>query len=123
MLLLSWGFFFLNCSWTQGPFFVFILLCRPSEESLQWGTIPDDSPSKDWQPTLGWEIARFEPGTAGLESCVATNEPPLLPKSHHCSLMSHHCLITILKPFGGQQHEWSYKASPPSSGFYLILFL
>ncbi len=41
-------------------------------------TIPDGSPSKDWQYTV-CRLAGFEPGTAGLQSSVTTNEPPLLP--------------------------------------------
>ncbi len=54
-------FFFLNCFWwTRGPFFVFILLCRPSEDSLQWSTIPDGSPAKDWQSTVGWGDCRIQ---------------------------------------------------------------
>ncbi len=64
----------------EAPFFVFILLCSPSEVSLQWSTIPDGSPSTDWQSTVkAGEIAGYKPGTAGLQSGVATNEPPLLP--------------------------------------------
>jgi hypothetical protein len=55
--------------------FLFILLCHPSEDSLQWSTIPDGSPSKDCEE----EIAGSEQRTAGLQSGVATNEPPLLP--------------------------------------------
>ncbi len=47
-------FFSLNCFWwTRGPFFVFFLLCR------QWSTIPDGSPSKDWQSTVGWGDCRI----------------------------------------------------------------
>ncbi len=38
---------------TQGPI-VNILLCRRSEDSLQGSAIPDGSPSKDWQSTVGW---------------------------------------------------------------------
>jgi hypothetical protein len=56
-----------------------ILLCRPLEDSLQGSAIPDGSPSKDWQSTVGWGDAGFEPRTAVLQSGVATNEPPLLP--------------------------------------------
>ncbi len=51
--------FFLNCFfwWTRGPFFVFtVFLCRPSEDSLRRSTIPDGSPSKDWQSTVLWGI-------------------------------------------------------------------
>jgi hypothetical protein len=33
---------------------VFILLCRRSEDSLQGSAMPDGSPSKDWQSTVGW---------------------------------------------------------------------
>jgi hypothetical protein len=50
-------FLFLNCfSGTKVPI-VYILLCRPSEDSLQGNAIldiPDGSPSKDWQSTVGW---------------------------------------------------------------------
>jgi hypothetical protein len=38
---------------TEGPI-VYILLCRPSEDSLQRSAIPDGSPSKDWQSAVGW---------------------------------------------------------------------
>jgi hypothetical protein len=34
---------------------VYILLCHPPEDSLQGSAIPDGSPSKDWQSTVGWE--------------------------------------------------------------------
>ncbi len=40
-------------SGTEVPI-VYILLCRPSEDSLQGSAIPDGSPSKDWQSTVGW---------------------------------------------------------------------
>ncbi len=33
---------------------VYILLCCPSEDSLQQSAFPDGSPSKDWQSTVGW---------------------------------------------------------------------
>jgi hypothetical protein len=33
---------------------VYILLCHPSEDSLQESAIPDGSPSQDWQSTVGW---------------------------------------------------------------------
>jgi hypothetical protein len=33
---------------------VYILLRRPSEDSLQQSAIPDGSPSKDWQSIVGW---------------------------------------------------------------------
>jgi hypothetical protein len=46
--------------WTRGTFFVFILLCRPSEDSLQWSTIPNGSPSEDWQSTVGWGDCRIQ---------------------------------------------------------------
>ncbi len=35
---------------------VHILLCRPSEDSLQGSAIPDGSPSKDWQSNVGWGV-------------------------------------------------------------------
>ncbi len=46
----------------SGPgtlFFVSILLCRPSEDSLLWSTIPDGSSSKDWQSIVGWGDCRI----------------------------------------------------------------
>jgi hypothetical protein len=33
---------------------VYILLCHPSEVSLQQSVIPDDRPTKDLQSTVGW---------------------------------------------------------------------
>ncbi len=85
--------FFLYCFWwTRVPFFVFILLCHPSEDSLQWSTIPDGSPSKDRQSALAGEIAGFEPGTVG-SSLVS------LPMSHHCSLF-------YINGEGGAAWEW-----------------
>ncbi len=52
--------FFLNYFWwTVGPIFVFILLSCHSEGSLQWSTIPDGSPSKDWQSAVGWGDCRI----------------------------------------------------------------
>ncbi len=57
---------------------VYIFLCRPSEDSLQWSAIPDGSPSKDWQSTVGWGDCWITPRTGVSQSGVATNEPPLL---------------------------------------------
>jgi hypothetical protein len=48
-------FFFLNCFLVEQKSLLFyILLCRPSEDSLQGSAIPDGSPSKEWQSTVGW---------------------------------------------------------------------
>jgi hypothetical protein len=48
-------FFSLNCFWwNSSPYCFYILLCRPSEDSLQGSDIPDGSQSKDWQSTVGW---------------------------------------------------------------------
>jgi hypothetical protein len=33
---------------------VYILLCRPSGDSLQRSAIREGSPSQDWQSTVGW---------------------------------------------------------------------
>jgi hypothetical protein len=35
---------------------VYILLYRPSEDSLQQSAIPEGSPSRDWQSTVGWGV-------------------------------------------------------------------
>jgi hypothetical protein len=37
----------------QKSYCFYILLCCPSEDSLQGSAIPDGSPSKDWQSTVG----------------------------------------------------------------------
>jgi hypothetical protein len=39
--------------WNRSPC-VYILLFRPSEDSLQWSAIPDGSPSQAWQSTVNW---------------------------------------------------------------------
>ncbi len=54
------------------PFFVFILLCRLSEDSLRRSIIPYGNPSKNWQWSVVWYIAGFEPGTVGVQSSVST---------------------------------------------------
>ncbi len=47
-ILDAFGFFSLIVfGGTEIPI-VYILLCRPSEDSLQRSIIPDGSPSKDW---------------------------------------------------------------------------
>jgi hypothetical protein len=51
-----------------------------SEVSLRPSAIPGGNPPGDWQSALGWGDARFEPGTAGLQSGT-------LPLSHHASLI------------------------------------
>ncbi len=86
---------------------VYILLCRPSEDSLQQSAIPDGSLSKDRQSTVGWGdccIWSFTIWCYYLWATTAPHEPPLLLMSHHCSPkppllpyeppplpMSHHC--------------------------------
>jgi hypothetical protein len=48
--------FFLNCfGGPEAPFCIY----SPLPLSLQWNTIPDGSPSKDWQSTVGWEDSRI----------------------------------------------------------------
>jgi hypothetical protein len=92
-----------------GPeaFFVLILLCSPTDDSLQWSNIPEGSPSKDCQsscrprrllisyprlqiynlvlpptkpPLLPYEppLLRNEPPMLPDESRLLQNEPPLL---------------------------------------------
>jgi hypothetical protein len=58
---------------------VYILLCHPSEDSLQQSATSDGSPSKAWQSTVGWGDCWIRTQTAVSQSGVATNEPPLLP--------------------------------------------
>jgi hypothetical protein len=41
-----------NVGGTEVPI-VYILLCRPAEDSLQRCAIPDSSPPQDWQSTVG----------------------------------------------------------------------
>ncbi len=47
-------FFFLICFWWNRNSYCLYSPLRPSEDSLQGNTIPDGSPSKDWQSTVGW---------------------------------------------------------------------
>ncbi len=63
----------------EALFCIYILLCRPSEDSLQWSTNPDGRPSQYWESTEAGDIAGFEPRSAGSQSGVATIEPLLLP--------------------------------------------
>ncbi len=76
---------------------VYSLLCRPSEDSLQRSTIPDGSPSKDWQSTVGcgdcWirtKDCSFTIWCCYQWATTALNEPPLLPQwattapGHNC---------------------------------------
>jgi hypothetical protein len=65
---------------TEAPI-VNILLCHPSEDSLQGSAIPDGSPSKE-----AGEIAGFESRTAVSQSGVTTKEPPLLQADYHLHL-------------------------------------
>jgi hypothetical protein len=98
----------LNCFWWNRSLYYYILLCHPSEDSLQGSAIPVGSPSEDWQSTVGWvdcwirtQDCSFTMGCHYQWATTAPiNEPPLLPSmSHHCSpneppllsSMSHHC--------------------------------
>ncbi len=51
---LFWFFTFIVFGGSEVPIVFYTLLCCPSEESLQGSAIPDGSPSKDWQSTVGW---------------------------------------------------------------------
>jgi hypothetical protein len=99
-------------SGTEVPI-VYILLCRPSEDSLQGNAIQDGSRSKDWQSTVGWgdswirtqdcsftiwchyQWTTTAPYESPLlpEATTAPYEPPMLPKSHHCSLWENMLVI------------------------------
>ncbi len=57
---------------------VYILLCRPSEDSLQRSALPDSSPSKDWQSTKG------QGGMLDLSPGLQFHILVSLPMSHHC---------------------------------------
>ncbi len=120
-------FSFIVFGGTEVPI-VYILLCHPSEDSLQWITILDGTPSLDWQSTVGWvdcwiwtqdcsftiwwryqwtTIAPNEPPLLTLShhcsrwATTAPNEPPLLPVSHHCSNLFLFHLNTLLTGDGG----------------------
>jgi hypothetical protein len=72
--------FVLNLFFVEQKFLWFyILLCRPSEDSLQGSAIPDDSPSKDWQTTVA--LGRLLDLNPGLQYHNLVS----LPMSHHCS--------------------------------------
>ncbi len=72
--------FFLTVFGGQEAHFVFPLFCRPSE--TPYSEIPSQMTAhlRIGSPLWGWEIAGSEPGTAGLQSCVALNELALLPR-------------------------------------------
>ncbi len=62
-------------------------IVKPSEDSLQWTSIPDDGPSRAQQSNGGLEnLPNSNPGLqVHTQYSVATNEPLLLPISYHCS--------------------------------------
>ncbi len=97
-----WFFSLIFFGGTEVPI-VFIFSGGPSEGSLQ--EVPSQMAAhlRTGNALYAGEIAGPEPRTAVSQSGVATNEPPLLPMSHHCSLMSHHvhcshviCYILVL---------------------------
>ncbi len=69
--------------------FVYILLCRPSEDSLEWSTIPDGSASKDRQSTVGWGDCRIWTRDCRFTVWCCCQWATTPPMSHHSS-MSHH---------------------------------
>jgi hypothetical protein len=80
---------------------VYILLCRPSEDSLEGSAIPDGIPSKGL--AVHCRLGRLLDSNPGLQfhnlvalpisTTAPTNEPPLLPTNEPPLLppMSHHC--------------------------------
>ncbi len=56
-------------------------LCRPSEASTRYCVIPGGYPPQDWQSSVCWGGAGFEPRTTDLQSGA-------LPLSHLSSLMT-----------------------------------
>jgi hypothetical protein len=123
------NFFFLNCfGWTKGPFFVFILLCHPSEDSLQWSTTQDGSPSKDRQSTVGWGDCQIRTRdrrfTVWCRYRWATNAPTIWATT--APAMSHQCsrkwaitapaneLPLLLQVFFSTFGYSTFRRTPPS---------
>jgi hypothetical protein len=72
--------------WSRSPF-TFILLCPRSEDSQQQNTIPDDSPSKDWQSKAG-RLLDLSPGLQ-LNSLVSQS------MSHQYSIFTDNFFLLI----------------------------
>ncbi len=54
-------YFFPCCYWwTRSPFCIWSYLPPIRVQPVGWGTIPDGSPSKDWQSTVGWGDCRIQ---------------------------------------------------------------
>ncbi len=69
--------------WTTKPFFVYILLCRPSEDSPKWSTVPDGRPSQDWQSTEGWGYCWIRTQECRFTIWCRYHWATTTPLSHH----------------------------------------
>jgi hypothetical protein len=79
----------------QRPFFVFILLCRPSENSLQWSTITDGSLSKDWQSIVSRGDCCIRTWDCRFTVWCCYHEPPTLFRGNiGLGLLDGNCGIT-----------------------------
>ncbi len=81
------GKLFLSLIVFGGPeaLFLFILLCHSSEDSLQWGTIPDGSLSKEWQSTVDWGDCQIWTRDCRFTVWCLYQGATTAPRSHHCS--------------------------------------
>jgi hypothetical protein len=72
-------FFFFNCFWwTGGPFLYLFSSAAPQWTAYSGVPSHMAAHARTGSPLKAGEIAGFEHRTAGLQSGVATNEPPLL---------------------------------------------
>ncbi len=94
---------------------VYILFCRPSEDSLQQIPIPDGSLSKDWQSTVGWGECWIRPRTSVSQSGVATNEPPRLPMG--ICVIARLLNLSLCPVSSGGQRSSRWKGSAASVAF------
>jgi hypothetical protein len=115
-------FFSLYCFGGTEALIVFLYLCCPLEDSLQWKTIPDGSPSKDWQSTVGWGDYWIPSQDCSFNMWYPyqlVTTAPLV--SHHCSPLSHHCSPTLIEMKRGNFFSGDY--FPLHSEIFPLLWL
>ncbi len=92
-----------------GVLFVYDLLCRPQRTAYR--ELPSQMAThlRTGSPLLAGESAGFEARTVGLQSGVATNEPPLLPNEppllpSHIQLMHYFIRNGVVSCMGHYVH-------------------
>ncbi len=99
-------FFFLSCLWwNRSPYCLYSPMPPlRGQPTVQWSAIPDGSPSKDWQSTVGWGDywiwtqdcsftiwCHYQWATTAPKP--PTPEPPLLPEPPLCTSTQKHAYL------------------------------